>query len=130
MQMLRESIELKKELQLLKKQHFKGGTSFTNRTVSQTRWVDPLAQSFEVPDENGVFITKCDVFFKSKDTNSLPITMQIRTMQTGLPTQTIIPFGEVVLDPSQVNLSDELVKLQLHLLSHLQFILRQEILIV
>jgi len=83
------------------------GTSFTNRTVTQTRWVDPLAQSFEVPDENGIFITKCDVFFKSKDTNSLPITMQIRTMQTGLPTQTIIPFGEVVLDPSQVQVSDD-----------------------
>ena len=83
------------------------GTSFTNRTVSQTRWVDPLAQSFEVPDENGVFITKCDIFFNSKDTNSLPVTMQIRTMQTGLPTTTIIPFGEVILDPSQVNVSDD-----------------------
>lgn len=83
------------------------GTSFVNRTVTQTRWVDPLAQSFEVPDENGVFITKCDVFFRSKDTKSLPITMQIRTMQTGLPTTTIIPFGEVVLDPSQVNISED-----------------------
>jgi len=83
------------------------GTSFVNRTVTQTRWVDPLAQSFEVPDENGVFITKCDVFFRTKDTNSLPVTMQIRTMQTGLPTTTIIPFGEVVLDPSQVNTSDD-----------------------
>jgi hypothetical protein len=47
------------------------------------------------------------VFFKSKDTKNLPITMQIRTMQTGLPTTTIIPFGEVVLDPSQVNISDD-----------------------
>jgi len=81
------------------------GTSFVNRTVSQTRWVDPLAQSFEVPDENGVFITKCEIFFRTKDTNNLPVTMQIRTMQTGLPTTTIIPFGEVVLDPSQVNVS-------------------------
>jgi hypothetical protein len=84
-----------------------GGTSFINRTVTQTRWVDPLAQSFEVPDENGVFITKCDVFFRTKDTKNLPITMQIRTMQTGLPTTTIIPFGEVVLDPSQVNISED-----------------------
>jgi len=83
------------------------GTSFSNRTVTQSRWVDPLAQSFEVPDENGVFITKCDVFFQAKDTNDLPVTMQIRTMQTGLPTTTIIPFGEVVLDPSQVNTSDD-----------------------
>ena len=87
--------------------NLQAGTSFVNRTVTQTRWVDPLAQSFEVPDENGVFITKCDVFFRSKDSNSLPITMQIRTMQTGLPTTTIIPFGEVVLDPSQVNISED-----------------------
>jgi hypothetical protein len=82
-------------------------TSFANRTTTQTRWVDPLAQSFEVPDSNGVFITKCDVFFKSKDTNGLPVTMQIRTMQTGLPTQTILPFGEVVLEPDDVNISED-----------------------
>jgi len=90
-----------------KKTTLQAGTSFSNRTVTQTRWVDPLAQSFEVPDENGVFITKCDVFFQAKDTNDLPVTMQIRTMQTGLPTTTIIPFGEVILDPSQVKLSDD-----------------------
>ena len=83
------------------------GTAFNNRSVTQTRWVDPLAQSFEVPDENGVFITKCDIFFKEKDTNSLPVTLQIRTLQTGLPTTTIVPFGEVVLDPSEVSLSED-----------------------
>ena len=82
-------------------------TTFTNRTTTQTRWVDPLAESFEVPDPNGIFVTKCDVFFRTKDTNGIPVTMQIRTMQTGLPTQTILPFGEVVLDPSQVNVSED-----------------------
>lgn len=82
-------------------------TSFTNRTTQQTRWVDPLAQSFEVPDPNGVFITKVDVYFRTKDTNGLPVTLQVRTMQTGLPTQTILPFGEVVLEPSQVDTSDD-----------------------
>jgi hypothetical protein len=92
---------------LSQKTTLQAGTSFVDRAVYQTRWVDPLAQSFEVPDENGVFITKCDIFFKSKDTNSLPVTLQIRTMQSGLPTTTIIPFGEVVLDPSQVNISDD-----------------------
>jgi len=82
-------------------------TTFSNRSTTQTRWVDPLAQSFEVPDESGIFITKVDVFFKTKDTKNLPITMQIRTMQTGLPTQEILPFGEIVLDPSEVDLSDD-----------------------
>ena len=83
------------------------GTTFLDRTVVQTRWVDPVAQSFEVPEETGMFVTKCDLFFQSKDTNNLPITMQIRTMKTGLPTQTIVPFGEVTLDPSQINISED-----------------------
>jgi len=82
-------------------------TTFANRTTQQTRWVDPLAQSFEVPDVNGVYLTKCEVFFRTKDTKSLPITLQVRTLQTGLPTQTILPFGEVVLDPDQVALSGD-----------------------
>ena len=82
-------------------------TSFTNRTTTQSRWVDPLAESFEVPDPNGICVTKCDVFFRTKDTAGIPVTMQIRTMQTGLPTQTIVPFGEVVLDPTQINVSED-----------------------
>ena len=81
------------------------GTTFTNRSTTQTRWVDPLAQSFEVPDINGVFLTKCDVYFQAKDTNQLPVTLQVRTLQTGLPTQEILPFGECILDPDEVILS-------------------------
>jgi len=79
--------------------------TFANRSTTQTRWVDPLAQSFEVPDINGVFLTKCDVYFQAKDTNELPVTLQVRTLQTGLPTQEILPFGECILDPDQVVLS-------------------------
>ena len=81
-------------------------SNFNDRTTTQTRWVDPLAQSFEVPDETGVFITKCEVFFRTKDTAGLPVTMQIRTMQTGLPTQVILPFGECILEPVDVQISD------------------------
>ena len=81
--------------------------TFANRSTSQTRWVDPLAQSFEVPDVNGVFLTKCDVYFQAKDTNQLPVTLQVRTLQTGLPTQTILPFGECILDPDEVVLSTD-----------------------
>jgi len=77
---------------------------FTERTVSQNQWYDPLAQSFEIVEDNGVFVTGIDVFFESKD-DAIPVTCQIRTMQTGLPTNTIVPFGEVVYEPSQVNLS-------------------------
>jgi hypothetical protein len=76
------------------------------RSSSQTRWVDPLAESFEVTDPNGVFITKCDIFFRSKD-DKLPVTIQIRTMQNGTPTQTILPFSEVILDPNNIFISPD-----------------------
>jgi hypothetical protein len=79
----------------------------TTTTSSSSRWVDPLAQSFEVADNNGVYITKCDIFFKTKDTKGIPVTLQIRTMQTGLPTQTILPFAEVTLDPKDVKISED-----------------------
>jgi len=81
-------------------------TSETSTSAS-SRWVDPLAQSFEVADNNGVYITKCDIFFKTKDTKGIPVTLQIRTMQTGLPTQTILPFAEVTLDPKDVKTSED-----------------------
>lgn len=78
--------------------------AFEERTTTQNQWYDPLAESFEVVEDNGVFITGCDIFFQTKD-ESIPVTLQIRTMQTGLPTNTILGFGEVVYEPSQVNVS-------------------------
>jgi hypothetical protein len=78
-----------------------------NRTTTSQRWVDPLAQSFEVADRNGVFITKCDIFFKTKDTKGVPVTLQIRSMRDGTPTQEILPFGEIVLNASDVNISED-----------------------
>ena len=67
---------------------------------------DPLAQSFFVSQNTGIFVTKVDLYFGSKD-EYLPVSVQLRTMKMGLPTTEIIPFGEVVLEPSQVNTSDD-----------------------
>jgi len=79
--------------------------SSSSRVTNTRTWYDPLAQSFLVEEETGIFLTKCDVFFKSKDDLDIPVTFQLRTMQGGSPTQKIIPFSEVILDPSQVNVS-------------------------
>lgn len=78
-------------------------------TNSVTIWrnIDPLAQSFLVEEPNGVYITKCDVYFRTKDSNNIPVTLQIRTVQLGLPTQTILPFGEITINPDEVNISDD-----------------------
>jgi len=79
--------------------------SFLDRTTTRT-YVDPIAQSFEVPEKNGVFVTKCDLFFNTKD-EVVPVTLQIRTMQSGIPTQTILPFGEVVMESKDVKISND-----------------------
>ena len=88
------------------------GTQVVGSTVlSDTRrdvvvgWYDPLAQSFLVEDETGVFVTKCDVFFRSKDDMDIPVVFQLRTMENGFPTQKILPFTEIVLDPDQITTS-------------------------
>ena len=76
----------------------------TRTTTTQVGWWDPLAQTFLVDDPGGVFITSLDCFFQSKDAN-IPITLQIREVTNGYPSTTILPFGEVTLNPSAVNTS-------------------------
>jgi len=68
--------------------------------------VDPLAQSFYVDPETGIFVTSVDLYFWSKDDN-LPLTVQLRPMELGLPTQKVYPFSEVVLDPKDVKISND-----------------------
>lgn len=69
-----------------------------------TFYRDPLSQSFYVEENTGVFITKVDVFFRTKDP-SLPVTLEIRTMVNGYPSTTVVPFGRVTLPPRKVNVS-------------------------
>jgi hypothetical protein len=86
----------------------------TRETITENQttfggWYDPLAQSFLVDTDNksdGVFITGGDLFFKTKD-NTIPVTVQIRTMRDGTPTTTVVPFGQVNIEPSDVLTSDD-----------------------
>lgn len=82
-------------------------TSRSTQITNVIRYGDPLAQSFLVEDENGIYLTKCDIFFRNKDKNNIPVTLQVRTVELGIPTQIIIPFGEVNLNPSSVNTSED-----------------------
>ena len=70
----------------------------------EVRYVDPLAQSFVIDTRGGVFITSVDLYFGAVDT-ALPVTVQLRKMSNGFPTQKMLPFGEKVLYPSSVNTS-------------------------
>ena len=97
-------------------EEFVGSTTVSGTTVSkgpvvETQVVigyqDPLAQSFIVDDETGVFLTRCDIFFKTKDDADVPVILQIRTMETGLPSKTVIPLSEISLNPDDVEVSDD-----------------------
>ena len=84
-----------------------------NRSVFSTRvsdrqigWWDPLAQSFILDTKGGAFITSLDVYFQSKS-ETVPVQCQIRTMRTGYPTTTILPFGRATVEPSDVQISDD-----------------------
>lgn len=67
---------------------------------------DPLAQTFSINTDNaeGCFITKLDLYFGRKS-STYPITVQIREVENGIPTQTIVPFGSKTLAPSEVNVN-------------------------
>lgn len=78
-------------------------TAFTSKCNSGR---DPLAQSFFVNSADGCFITAIECYFQTKD-DTLPVTIQIRTMRDGTPTTSVVPFSELDLLPDQVEISDD-----------------------
>jgi hypothetical protein len=70
------------------------------------RW-DPLAQSFLVEEAEGIFLTKCGIYFRTVDDSNLPVVLQIRTIELGLPSQKVLPFSEVYLYPQQITTSND-----------------------
>ena len=74
-------------------------------TDTQYQWPvnsDPLAQTFLCDVPGGAFVTKLDLFFAQKD-SIYPVRVEIRDVVNGYPGPTVLAFGSVVLNPSQVN---------------------------
>ena len=91
-------------------------TTTTTTTITERR--DPLAQSFSVgadiqapnaegfnDDDRGVFLTKAEIFVANKPKGNHPLIVQIRTMELGTPTLTVIG-DSVELDPEDIQTSD------------------------
>lgn len=73
----------------------------------RTTYYDPLAQSFLIGNiETGCYVSKVDLFFRKKSEN-VPVSMHLVTVENGIPTQKIVPFSRVVLQPDAVNVDDE-----------------------
>ena len=88
-----------------------GTIETVQRTIRTTRILggragrqDPLAQTFfvdQIENPNGLFITKARVFMESKDSN-IPLQVQIRPVENGIPTTRILPGAVKFIDPSNV----------------------------
>src|SRR5210317_64216 len=81
-------------------------TSVQRGASRQVGYHDPLAETFMIDDEGGVFLTSIDIYFSSKDAN-VPVTLQIRDTVNGYPGQKILPFAEKTLNPSAVSTSSD-----------------------
>jgi len=68
---------------------------------------DPIAQTFIIENNPyGLFLSKLELFFRTKS-STLPITLQIREVLNGFPTEKVLPFGSVTLDASEINVSED-----------------------
>jgi len=67
---------------------------------------DPLAQSFVIDEEDGLFVTSLDIFFATKS-STIPVRAEIRNMVNGYPGQKVIPFSQKYLNPSAINTSSD-----------------------
>jgi len=94
----------------------KNVTNNITRIIHRMENGDPLAQTFLVgsarglnsftDDENGVFLTSVDIFFAKKDPGNVPITVQIRTTEFGIPTLRVIG-DPVTLRPDEITVSSD-----------------------
>ena len=87
----------------------RGGLTQEERDDPNRRWTrlpDPVAQTFKIQESEGVFLSKVDLFFSEKDDN-IPVKVYIVDTINGRPGQRILPFSEVILNPSSVNTSTD-----------------------
>lgn len=72
--------------------------------------IKPLTQTFvihpdKVDNQEGCFVTKLDLFFKSKDSN-FGATVEIVTTENNVPTDDAIPYSRVRIPSSSINTSN------------------------
>ena len=88
-----------------------GITTVPPQTVVQ---VDPLAQSFFVSEQDGVFIKKVNLYFATKKEADgitdtvIPVQLQIRPMVNGSPSSTTVVPGSVIFkSAADIQVSDD-----------------------
>ena len=67
---------------------------------------DPLAQTFQVDQADGIFITSVDFFFATKS-ETIPLELRIVDVVNGYPSRATRKHGVVVKNPDEVFVSDD-----------------------
>jgi len=80
--------------------------SFNSRLTGEYK--DPLAQTFIVDDETGIYITSLGLYFQQKPTDfDIPVTIEIREVELGTPSQKILPYSTVEKEPDEITISND-----------------------
>ena len=91
-----------------------GSIESVQRTVRSTRVIervrgrrDPLAQTFyvdQIENPNGLYITRAHIYVETKD-SVIPLQVQIRPVENGIPTSSIMPGGVKFINPDEIVLA-------------------------
>lgn len=80
----------------------------SSRVIRDTGWHDPLAQTFMIQQSGGLFLTKVDLFFATRDeANNIPMRIEIREVVNGYPGKKIVPFSTVIKSWDQIVTSED-----------------------
>jgi len=81
-------------------------TNITNTIVQQEQDDDPLAQTFQVDQTDGIFITSVDFFFATKS-DTIPLELRVVDVVNGYPSRNLRKHSVVIKNPSEVNISSD-----------------------
>lgn len=83
--------------------------------VRRRRFFDPIAQTFVLPEDRQV--SSVGIKFTAIGSTSIPVQIQIREVENGIPTQVVL--GEGVIQGNDINLANVYTNCQLSSLVHL-----------
>jgi hypothetical protein len=84
-------------------------TQKRTQTITPWSWCpnwDPIAQSFFVTEEGGIFITAIEVFFQSKDSIA-PVSIELRIMENGNITDKVVDNSNTTVASVDVKVSSD-----------------------
>jgi hypothetical protein len=85
--------------------------NITNQRIVRRRrktcWLDPIAQSFLIQNQEGIFAAGIDLYFANKSSTNATIEVFIVTCENGIPTQNVIPLSTVIKNADDVNVSTD-----------------------